>query len=282
MHNTDSSVEPEVAESVKSTDGTTISYRTVGQSPALIVIPGALSMAVDYSDLANALASTFTIHTIERRGRGLSGPQGSLYGIARECEDVTAVQVATGAEYLFGHSYGGLVALETARHNRRVRKLAVYEPGVSVDGRIPMGWIAGYERKLAQNRPLDAFVEFCIAFAPERAQRMPRWVMKLGILVALGRRERESRLRLLAQGLREHKEVARLDNSYANYREVAAPALLMSGGKGGGEWVEAAIGRLSQVLLFAEQRTFPHLDHFGPDKTGPGDVAQAVAAFLVS
>jgi pimeloyl-ACP methyl ester carboxylesterase len=281
MQSADFAIEPYVAESVISSDGTTISYRTVGQGPALIVIPGALSMAVDYSDIANALASAFTVHTIERRGRGLSGPQGPNYGIARECEDVIAVQVATGAEYLFGHSYGGLVALEAARNNRGVRKLAVYEPGVSVDGRIPMGWIAAYERKLIQNRPLDAFVEFCIAFAPERARRMPRLVMKLGVLVALGRRERETRLRLLAQGLVEHKEVARLDNSYENYREVAAPTLLMSGGKGGEEWVEAAMRRLSQALPFSERRTFPRLDHFGPDKTGPRDVAEAIAAFLL-
>src|SRR5258708_2270233 len=282
MQSTDSQTQPDVAESVKSSDGTTISYRTVGQGPALILIPGALSMAVDYSDLANALASAFRVHTIERRGRGLSGPQGPHYGMARECEDVAAVQVATGAQYLFGHSYGGLVALETARKNRGVRKLAVYEPGVSVDGLIPMGWIAAYERRLSQNRPLDAFVEFCIAFAPESAQRMPRWVMKVGLLIVLGRQERESRLRLLARGLLEHKEVARLDNSFANYREVAAPALLMSAAKAGGKWVEAAIGRLSQVLPVSEQRTFPRLDHFGPDKTGPRDVAQALAAFLLS
>src|SRR5258708_2393530 len=88
MQSTDSQTQPDVAESVKSSDGTTISYRTVGQGPALILIPGALSMAVDYSDMANALASAFRVHTIERRGRGLSGPQGPPYRAATAGDEV--------------------------------------------------------------------------------------------------------------------------------------------------------------------------------------------------
>jgi pimeloyl-ACP methyl ester carboxylesterase len=114
---------------VRSRDGTTISYQTVGQGPAVIVIPGAMSTADDYAAFADALAETFTVHTIERRGRGLSGPQGDHYGIGTECEDVAAVREQTEARYLVGHSYGGLVALETARNNTALTKLAVYEPG---------------------------------------------------------------------------------------------------------------------------------------------------------
>jgi hypothetical protein len=33
-------------------------------------------MAADYAAFARALAERFTVHTIERRGRGESGPQG--------------------------------------------------------------------------------------------------------------------------------------------------------------------------------------------------------------
>ncbi|WP_422614971.1 alpha/beta fold hydrolase [Cohnella caldifontis] len=61
-------------------------------------------------------------------------------------EDLTAVQEATGAAYLFGHSYGGLVALETARTNGRFTKLALYEPGVSVNQSIPI-WRAAKARR---------------------------------------------------------------------------------------------------------------------------------------
>lgn len=135
-----------------SKDGTRIGYISVGQGPSVIVIPGVLSMASDYALIAQALAERFSVHTIEPRGRGESGPQGSDYSILKECDDVLAVSAATGSTLLVGYSYGGLVALEVARSNAAFTKVAPYEPAVSVDGAMPSGWIPGYKRKLAEGR----------------------------------------------------------------------------------------------------------------------------------
>ena len=55
---------------VVSQDGAKISYLTLGSGPAVIVIPGALSLATDYAAFGRALAERFTVHIIERRGRG--------------------------------------------------------------------------------------------------------------------------------------------------------------------------------------------------------------------
>ena len=164
---------------VLSKDGTKIAYLSVGNGPAVLVVPGVLSMASDYAAFACALAQRFTIHTVERRGRGKSGPQGDDYSIIKECEDVLAVQLKTGTRFLVGHSYGGLVALEVARDNSVFTKIAVYEPGVSIDGSMPVHWMAGYEKKLAENRRLDALVEFALADAPARLAKLPPWLMKL-------------------------------------------------------------------------------------------------------
>jgi pimeloyl-ACP methyl ester carboxylesterase len=71
-----------------SKDGTTISYLSIGSGPSVLVIPGVLSMASDYAAFARTLAEHCTVHTIERRGRGESGPQGVDYSIVKECEDV--------------------------------------------------------------------------------------------------------------------------------------------------------------------------------------------------
>src|SRR5215831_15422626 len=108
---------------VVSEDGATIAYLTMGSGPAVIVIPGALSTAVDYAAFGSALAAHFTVHIIERRGRGLSSPQGADYSIGKECEDVLALQRETGARLLVGHSYGGLIALEMARHHPSLTKI---------------------------------------------------------------------------------------------------------------------------------------------------------------
>jgi hypothetical protein len=55
---------------VRSADGTEISYLTVGSGPSVIVIPGAFPLAAGYAAFAHALAQHFTVHTIERRGQG--------------------------------------------------------------------------------------------------------------------------------------------------------------------------------------------------------------------
>jgi pimeloyl-ACP methyl ester carboxylesterase len=269
-------------QTVVSQDGAKISYLTVGSGPAIIVIPGALSMAADYAAFARGLAEHFTVHTIERRGRGESSPQGADYSIIKECQDVLALQRKTGASMLVGHSFGGLVALEVARSNPSFTKIAVYEPGVSIDGSIPMGWIPGYKQKLAEGKLLDAFVEFSLGVGPERARRTPPWLMKLMLPLFVNARKRQEMLGLLQQNLREHQEVARLDSSYTNYREIAAGVLFMYGGKSDSGWVNLSVQRLAAVIPHFEAKTFPKLNHFGIDQQAPQEVARAVGDYFLS
>ena len=269
------------AHAVRSADGTTISYHTTGTGPAVIVVPGALTYAADYSMLADALAARFTVHVLERRGRGESGPQGDGYGIPTECADLAAVRAATGASYVIGHSYGGLVALEAARRDPGITKLALYEPGVSVQGLISMSWIPQYRQFLAQGRLMDAFATFVIGTGPAAARRNPRWLMS-AILRLVFRGEKRSKVcRLLEANLREHEEVGRLDESYPGYREVSADVLLMAGGKSDLPWVAPAFDRLAEVIPSTRVHTFPKLDHFGPDHKGPAEVAKVITTFLL-
>ncbi|MFE3202509.1 hypothetical protein [Embleya sp. NPDC059237] len=67
----------------------------MGTGPALLIVPGAPAVAADYDALAAALAERFTVHTVERRGRGTSGPQGDAYGADAEAADIEAVRAAT-------------------------------------------------------------------------------------------------------------------------------------------------------------------------------------------
>ena len=266
---------------VFSQDGAKISYLSMGRGPSVLVIPGALSMAADYAAFASALAEHFTVHIIERRGRGGSSPQGEDYSIAKECEDVLALRAETGASLLVGHSFGGFVALEVARNTPSLIKIAVYEPGVSIDGSIPMGWMPGYAKKLAEKNYAGAFVEFLVGMGPERIHNIPQWYMKLLLPLLMSSHERKQRLGLLHEGLREHQEEARLDSSSENYREIAAGVLLMYGGKSDLPWVPLAMERLTAVLPRSETQEFPKLDHFGIDKKAPQEVAKAVSAYFL-
>lgn len=267
---------------VTSADGLTINYRSIGSGPGLIVIPGALAVADDRASLAGALSPDFTVHTIERRGRGGSGPQGDNYCMARECEDLAAVQRETGASWVFGHSYGGLIALEAARTNKALTKVAVYEPGVSINESIPRHWVPQYEASLAAGKPMDAFIAFALALGPERAEKTPYWIMRLVLAFLLRGEERERTLALLPAILREHLEIFRLDDSFENYREISAPVLWIYGGRSPASITEIP-ERLRDVIPRLTVTSFPGLNHFGPEKKKSAtEIAAAIREFLLT
>ena len=263
-----------------SKDGTIISFLTVGKGPGVIVLPGVLSMAEDYSAFASFLATNFAVHTLERRGRGRSGPQGEHYNIQMEIDDVLSVQRETGANFLVGHSYGGLVALEVGRKST-FNKIVVYEPGVSIDGSMPVYWMSGYEKKLAENRNFDAFVEFVLADAPAHLAKIPVWVMKLLLRINFVRHpDSKKMLGLLQQNLKEWREIARLDNHYPDYREISARVLLLYGGRSDSKAVDLVAERLPAVIPHCETKVFPKLDHFGIERTAPAEVASVISDFF--
>ncbi|HSR22268.1 MAG TPA: alpha/beta hydrolase, partial [Candidatus Eisenbacteria bacterium] len=138
---------------VTSSDGTRIEYTTDGAGPGLVVVSGALLAGKDYRALTQKLRTTFTVHAMDRRGRGGSGAQGARYSIERECEDLDAVLRETGARYVFGHSYGGLVALQGAlRLPSRIDGVAAFEPAVSVDASLPSAFMPAAAEAIARRR----------------------------------------------------------------------------------------------------------------------------------
>ncbi|MGA7237052.1 MAG: alpha/beta hydrolase [Bryobacteraceae bacterium] len=265
---------------VLSRDGAAIGYISLGSGPSVVVIPGALSVASGYTAFASCLANHFSVHIMERRGRGPSSPQGDAYSIDKEVDDVLALCHETGASFLVGHSFGGLIALEAARRNPALDKIAVYEPGVSIAHSIPMSWMRGYEEKLARKQYYDAFVEFSLATGPDRTRNFPVWLMKLLLPLYLSPKERQLMLGQLAENLREHREIARLDSSYRNYREISAGVLLLHGGKSGLGWVRLAIEQLASILPHSQTKIFPRLNHFGIDKQAPEEVARTIGDYF--
>jgi pimeloyl-ACP methyl ester carboxylesterase len=124
---------------VRSADGTTISYTRAGQGPPLILVDGALCSRSfgPMPKLAEQLAPHFTVYTYDRRGRGESGDT-QPYEPDREIEDLEAlIALAGDSVYVHGTSSGAALALEAAKHVRAITRLAVYEPPFIVDGSRP-------------------------------------------------------------------------------------------------------------------------------------------------
>lgn len=266
---------------VHSADGTPVEYLTTGHGPHAIVVPGALALAADLIPFASLLGQRHTVHVVQRRGRGGSGPQGDRYGIARECEDIEAVRMATGARLIFGHSFGGLVAVRAATGSAAYDAVAVYEPGVSVDGSIPVGWIDRAGREVAAGADFEAFLTFIRGVNPEQTGRLPRWLLRLILKRAIEPAELRQNLALMPQSINEHREVGRLDGEVRDYREVAAPTLIMRGrGRDTGRQA-VALARLAETIPDTETVAFPKFDHFAPEKK-PDEIAAAVLRFFAA
>ena len=265
---------------VTSADGTAVEYVSAGRGPHVIVIPGTLAMASDLAAFAALLAERYTVHVVQRRGRGGSGPQGDRYGIERECEDVEAIRAQTGARLIFGHSYGGLIALRAACGSVAFDAIAVYEPGISVNGSIPVDWIDRARREVSAGADFEAFISFLCGVNPVLTGRVPRPLLRVMLRRRIPRAELQQNLTLMPQALNEYTESGRLNDQLADYREVIAAILIMHGKERVGRR-DVALVRLGETIPHSETLAFPELDHVAPEKR-PGQIADAVLQFFAA
>jgi len=276
------SATPTTSRTVTSPDGTTIAYQEAGSGDGVIVVGGALRAACDYLPFAEVLARSFTVYVMERRGRGASGPQGRAYSIEKECEDLLAVQAETDARAAFGHSYGGLVCLETARRTAAFRQLAVYEPGAWMEGVFSAAWMPQYRKRLDQGDTRGAFA--CMVkgagFAPAVVAKMPLWYVKLVLRLAIPKRRWTPMEALLGANLAEHEEVGRLAGNLDRFRSIGSRVLLLGGGKSPPAIVRRSLGALHEIIAGSSMEIIDGLAHTAPDEDAPGIVGERVLAYF--
>ena len=250
-----------------------VDVTTTGRGPGLVVVPGGTRRARHYAALAAALADAYTVHVIERRGRGRSPEQGADYGLDVEMADVVEVLEETGARQIFGHSYGGLIALHVALWAELDRVIA-YEPAVSVDGSIPSGWLPRYEELLARGHHARAMVHFLhtMGFMPGGPLSTAfAWGMQH--FTAEGRSSRE----LLRPGAREFQAVFDADSDGSRYAAITAPVLLLGGGRSPA-YIQEVLPLLTETIPNAKLVVTPEFDHNAPDLGDPAAVAELIRA----
>lgn len=144
---------------VASPDGVPIAIFEAGvpsrdsDRPSLLLVHGTTADHTTFRAIAPVLGRHRHLVAIDRRGRGASGDavDDLTYSIEREYDDLAAVAhtVATldGRPVdVFGHSYGGRIALGAARRSEWIRRIVVYEGAPSVP-RLPYRPI-GLERRI--------------------------------------------------------------------------------------------------------------------------------------
>lgn len=136
-------------QTVTSADGTRIAYEEVGSGPCLILLHGGSETRHAWNALRPHLADDFTLVIPDRRGRGDSG-DADEYDLEREVSDLAAlVDTLDGDVSVFGHSFGGLVALAAAEEIE-LEQLVLYEPSILIGEHVTDADLTDRMRDLVQ------------------------------------------------------------------------------------------------------------------------------------
>lgn len=110
-----------------------------GKGRALVIIPGIVTPAVLWSDVADRLGKVFDTYVLDVRGRGLSESGEHLdYGLDTCARDVCAFVAALQLDrvILLGHSNGARIAIRaTRREYSPFDRIILADPPVSGPGR---------------------------------------------------------------------------------------------------------------------------------------------------
>jgi pimeloyl-ACP methyl ester carboxylesterase len=282
----DDAIQPYTTGSVVSKDGTTISYRQLGQGPGLIIVHGGMQAAQNFMQLANALASQYTLYIPDRRGRGASGAPGPDYGIEKECEDIEALLTKTGARFIFGLSSGAIISLNATLRYPVIHKTAIYEPPFAIDPSVPdYTFIDRYNREIAAGNYGGAFMTIVKGLRIAGLMGIiPRFILVPVLKLLLKREQPEandvSLQHLVTTFKYDYILVDGTKNGLDQFSKVKAKVLLLSGSKSPG-YLKRVIHSLVKITPHSRHVEFKGLDHMGSDNSGrPKVVAEELNQFF--
>jgi pimeloyl-ACP methyl ester carboxylesterase len=128
-------------------------------APVVAVIHGSLDRSAGMLRVARHLDNEYRVIRYDRRGYGRSRPHDGPFGLEEQVKDLTGILHGRDA-LIFGHSYGGNVALAFAeRFPHQVGAVAVYETPLSWYDWWP-GTTAGSNALATRGEPEDAAEAF--------------------------------------------------------------------------------------------------------------------------
>ncbi|WP_251341567.1 alpha/beta fold hydrolase [Haloplanus halophilus] len=253
---------------VTSADGTRIAYERHGDGRPLLLLHGGLTRRY-WDPVVPEFADDYAVFTPDRRGRGESGDR-EAYGIDREVADVRAlIDAVEGEPVLFGHSFGGRMAVEAARVEP-VAGVVAYEPAYLVDeyrkeadlaARMAARLDAGEPREAARLHVREVIHGGEIDDLDAWLDGWPPWPAPVEHV--------ENTLRM-NRAIEEQPLPDSLD--------VGAPTLLLTGSEGP-EHLRESVRAVNEALPSGRLVEFEGIGHGGPAES-PERVAATVRRFL--
>lgn len=261
---------------VHSRDGTPIAVFRSGSGPSIVLVHGAAADHTTFRVIGPLLAESYTVHAIDRRGRGASGDT-LPYAIEREFEDVAAVADALADDdghpvAVVGHSYGGRCALGGALRTDAIRRVVSYEgapspPELRYGDKALAGDLVDLDRAGRHEALLERFLTRVVgmdadALAAYRAD--PVWPLRVGAAHTIPRE-------LIAEGESAAAGLEALG-------QVRQPVLQVLGGDSLPVFAEATAA-LDERLADGEVVVIPGARH-AAHHTHPHDLVAALRGFL--
>ena len=276
-----------VTGSITSKDGTTIGYRQLGHGPGVVLLHGIMESAQSHIQLAEGLADTFTVYLPDRRGRGLSGPQGSDYRLEKEVEDLDALLTKTGAHYVFGVSAGAIVCLQAALTLPAIHRAAIFEPPLIIDDSVSTAFVERFDKEMAQGKVVSALVTAMKGsqMGPPVFNVMPRWLLELLTKMMTASEEKKAKaddvtMRMLASTLHSDFQLSvETKEALESFKAIRADVLLLGGSKSPA-YFKVALDALEKVLPHAKRTEFPGLNHGASGNANRGGKPKLVAQVL--
>jgi pimeloyl-ACP methyl ester carboxylesterase len=252
-----------------------------------VVLHGAMESGLSHLQLAEELASSFTVYLPDRRGRGLSGPFGRDYSIRKEVEDIGALLTRTGAQQVVGVSSGALITLQAALTFPALRRVVIFEPPLLIDGPALTASLARFDDEIAQGKVAAALITGMHAaeMGPAIFNLIPRWPLERLTSLAMASEDKKAKagdvtMRTLATTLHyDFQLISEMVGTLESFRAIHADVLLLGGSKSPA-YLKASVDGLGMVLPHAARTEFPGLAHGATGNTDRGGRPELVARRL--
>ena len=187
---------------------------------------------------------------------------------------------------MFGLSSGAIIALQAARTLTGIRKLAIFEPPLFIDG-APIALVRRYEREMADGKVAAALITAMKAaqMGPAIFNVIPGWLLEPLTNMAMSQEEKKGTgdyipMRQLAPTLQyDFQVVLEISGHVDDFRSVNADVLLLGGSKSPA-YLKSGLDTLEKVLPHATRVEFPGLGHAASWNKDRGGQPEQVAAEL--
>ncbi len=254
-----------------------IAYTDVGRGPAVLLVHGSAASRRFWRGLAERLAPRYRVIAPDLIGYGESSPW-QAGARATDLDVVSAFARALGEPlHLVGHSYGGALALRTARDlGARLASLALIEPTAFdlLDARGDAGALVEIESIAGRHLELvaDGDLEACAAHF------MGYWIGP-DAWAAMPDETRSRIVRTMPKIAAEFRLLFRHPGALGAYRRLRAPTLLVRGTRTTLA-AHAVVARLAATLPQCDLVEIAGAGHMAP-LSHPDAVCAAIETHLV-